>query len=284
MKEKETKDQEKNNELTPEEFKEMWNKVSSQIQVKERKKKVKLISALAVVVLLGLLSIVGYNRVIRPDVYMAERTPIDLELKDGTKVRLLEGGKLSVEKSFPAEVREVRLDGNAIFNVTKSMNHPFIVHANRYQTKVLGTVFKITQANKDFKVDLYEGEVAIAKNGDTDGVYLLHPQETFNNYGNVKVVAISSMVKDPANKVEQRKEKSGGSIRLQFNGCRLKDALLVVENTYDVQINFPGSYGEKMISIDLTGMPVEAVLQNMALSLGLQLKFNANDQIYQLEK
>jgi hypothetical protein len=48
-----------------------------------------------------------------------------------------------------------------------------------------------------------------------------------------------------------------------------------------VQISYPDGYGEKSIAIDFNDMPVEAVLQNIALSLGLQLK--EYDKKYQLE-
>jgi hypothetical protein len=288
MKDNETKDQEKeqdqekDTELTPEELQELWEKSYEKIVVTERQKKMKLLGAIgAVVIIAGMLGVVGYDRMISSDLYLAQDGNLEITLQDGSGVTLLKGSSLSVEKSFPARTRDVYLKGNAIFRVTKSKEHPFIVHGTGYQAKVLGTVFKITQAQKSFKVDLYEGKVAVSKSGDQDDVYMLRPQQTFNNYGNVKVATVSPIVKESEHVTNSPTTIKKPSVHLRFNGCQLKEALMVVENTYGVQISYPDGYGEKSIAIDFNDMPVEAVLQNIALSLGLQLK--EYDKKYQLE-
>ena len=59
-----------------------------------------------------------------------------------------------------AEVREVRLKGEAHFEVTKNPHRPFVVKAGEMQTQVLGTIFDVKAYRKDApKVTLMEGKV-----------------------------------------------------------------------------------------------------------------------------
>ena len=90
-------------------------------------------------------------------------------LSDGTKVRLNANSTLEYPASFDdAEVREVRLKGEAHFEVTKNPHRPFVVKAGEMQTQVLGTIFDVKAYRKDApKVTLMEGKVKVS-NADTE--------------------------------------------------------------------------------------------------------------------
>ena len=90
-------------------------------------------------------------------------------LSDGTRVMLNANSKLEYPASFDdAEVREVRLKGEAHFEVTKNPHRPFVVKAGEMQTQVLGTVFDVKAYRKDApKVTLMEGKVKVS-NADTE--------------------------------------------------------------------------------------------------------------------
>ena len=90
-------------------------------------------------------------------------------LSDGTKVMLNANSTLEYPASFDdAEVREVRLKGEAHFEVTKNPHRPFVVKAGEMQTQVLGTVFDVKAYRKDApKVTLMEGKVKVS-NADTE--------------------------------------------------------------------------------------------------------------------
>ena len=79
-------------------------------------------------------------------------------LSDGTKVMLNANSTLEYPVSFDdAEVREVRLKGEAHFEVTKNPHRPFVVKAGEMQTQVLGTIFDVKAYRKDApKVTLAE--------------------------------------------------------------------------------------------------------------------------------
>ena len=90
-------------------------------------------------------------------------------LNDGTKVMLNANSTLEYPVSFDdAEVREVRLKGEAHFEVTKNPHRPFVVKAGEMQTQVLGTIFDVKAYRKDApKVTLMQGKVKVS-NADTE--------------------------------------------------------------------------------------------------------------------
>lgn len=67
-----------------------------------------------------------------------------ITLSEGTKIWLNAGSKLVYPAVFTADIREVYIDGEGIFEVTKDPERPFVVKSSRFDIKVLGTVFNIS--------------------------------------------------------------------------------------------------------------------------------------------
>ena len=87
-----------------------------------------------------------------------------LQLTDGSKITLNGGSSLRYPSSFSDSIREVFLEGEALFEVTTSKKKPFIVHAANVKTEVLGTIFNIKAfASEDsIAVALLEGKVKVS--------------------------------------------------------------------------------------------------------------------------
>lgn len=88
----------------------------------------------------------------------------EVELSDKTYVYLNAGSRLKYPAQFsPNEPREVFLEGEAYFKVTKNENSPFIVRANGASTEVFGTEFNVTSYSEDNKTSivLVEGDIGI---------------------------------------------------------------------------------------------------------------------------
>jgi transmembrane sensor len=64
-------------------------------------------------------------------------------LSDGSVVTLNSSTTLKYPPAFSGQTREVYLDGEAFFDVSKDHKHPFIVHAGKMSVKVLGTAFNV---------------------------------------------------------------------------------------------------------------------------------------------
>lgn len=266
--------------ISDQEKKEFHRKLFARIDAQEAKKrKRKLIrnSSLLVAATLVLIgSIISYRYLYLPDLYQAKETALMITLKDGSKVTLSKGAKLTIEKSFPGGTRDVFLEGNAVFKVAKSKIHPFIVHAGSYETRVLGTVFKITQHKTNFTVDLYEGKVQVIKTEKPAEAFTIHPKETFSNQGS----------KDVATIVETKStdgSRSTNSATISLTDLELSNAIKILENTYDIKIHFPPAVGNSTISATKEKATAADMIRLISLKLNLK-NTKINDKTFQLEE
>lgn len=231
--------------------------------------------AAVIILLFSVGGIFSYNTFFKPDVYVAEKGNQKVYLKDGSVVTLFPGAELSVEKSFPADTRVVALKGDAIFSVAKSKKHPFIVRADGFSTKVLGTVFKITQSGNDKAVDLYEGKVAVSYIGAP--VTFLNPHQKWTNFGVSRTAAVISFTK--ANTSTQ---KLPSLLSLSFNDVMLKDVAEVLQKNYSISIIYPKELAEKKITADFTGGNTDENIEALAFILDLEVQ--KEKQTYILKK
>jgi transmembrane sensor len=85
-------------------------------------------------------------------------------LADGTKVWLNSGSKLQFPLRFTGDMREVKLRGEAFFEVVKNEKQPFRVNAKELKVDVLGTSFNVMSYDDDrqSEVVLIEGKVSLS--------------------------------------------------------------------------------------------------------------------------
>lgn len=231
-------------------------------------------AAAAIILLLSLGGIL-YTAFFKPDTYTSGPENRKVYLADGSVVTLLKGAELTVDKSFPASTRIVNLKGDAIFSVAKSKTHPFIVHADGFSTKVLGTVFRISQSGKDKSVQLYEGKVAVSYAGVP--ISYLKPNQKWTNFGIAHTAAVISMMKD----------KKPGNLKtellsLSFNDVSFKQVADVMQNNYKIRILYPKETAEKRITADFTGGSADENMEALAFILGLEV--HKEDDVYTLKK
>ena len=94
-----------------------------------------------------------------------QRQPLTVNLPDGSIVSLEKGSRLKYPANFETDKREVFLEGEAFFEVTKNPLKPFLVHAQGVMTKVLGTSFRVKAFDKNVKVQVKTGKVAVFTQG-----------------------------------------------------------------------------------------------------------------------
>lgn len=222
-------------------------------------------AAAVILLLLSLGGIFTYYNFFKPDVYIAESVNRKVYLADGSSVTLFPGAELTVEKSFPAETRIVALKGDAIFSVAKSKIHPFVVEADGFSTKVLGTVFKISQSGNDKAVDLYEGKVAVSSDGVP--VYFLKPQQKWTNFGISGTAAVLSVAA-----VKNSAKKASALLSLSFNDVSLKEVVEVLQKSHQINIRYPQEVAGKKITADFTGGSSDENIEALAFILGLKVE------------
>lgn len=107
-----------------------------------------------------------------------------ITLADGTHVWLNSKSTLTYAANFGREERNVKLDGEAYFEVAKNKSIPFYVHTEMHNVRVVGTCFNVCAYNdsKEFETTLVEGIVDIYTPADDQVVTRLQKNEFFANY------------------------------------------------------------------------------------------------------
>ena len=87
-----------------------------------------------------------------------------VKLADSSVVILNANSTLTYSSNIAAAAsREVRLDGNAFFNISKKADHtPFLVHTNSIDISVLGTTFNVNARSAAAEVVLTTGIVKVS--------------------------------------------------------------------------------------------------------------------------
>lgn len=105
---------------------------------------------------------------------IAEQEDRSILLPDGSSVYLRENSELSYPEVFASSVREVKIRGEAFFEVTPNSEQPFIVDASGLSVKVLGTSFSVQTSDQgnEISVILVEGKVSLNNAHEKELVHL----------------------------------------------------------------------------------------------------------------
>ena len=119
-------------------------------------------------------------------IYVPAGQRAELMLADGTKVWLNSRSTLTFPGSFKGNIRNVKLDGEGYFAVTKNVEQPFIVETNKCNVKVLGTEFNVMAyaADSVWETSLLEGAVEILVPGSNNSGMRLEPNMMASLKGN----------------------------------------------------------------------------------------------------
>lgn len=153
-----------------------------------------------------------------------------VELSDGTLVYINSGSKIKYPSSF-SSIRNVELDGEAFFEVSRDTTRPFIITSNGIKTKVLGTSFNIrAYAGADVAVHVKTGKVEVSEVKRPANKVYLYPNRQ----------AVFHM---PENTFVVTEQDAGNSIAWMHNTMllenkTLKEVAVILERWYDVKISF----------------------------------------------
>ena len=155
----------------------------------------------------------------------------DVILPDGTRVKLNAATTLRYPTVFAADKREVRVDGEAYFEVAKRKNQPFIVETANQQVSVLGTHFNVnTYGNKsEMKTTLQEGKVQVKELTSGKHIILLPGYQSLVNKG--KLISRA---------VDVNQELAWVDGRFNFDGKSLFEVMDDLSRWYNVDVEYRG--------------------------------------------
>lgn len=149
-------------------------------------------------------------------------------LADGTNVWLNAGSKLVYPSSFEKDSREVTLEGEAFFDVTRNEDSPFRVKTSILDIKVLGTQFNLlaNSSRGEFEAALMQGKIDVCKTDTDQAIVTLHPNQ-------VAVLSDGRVLTRSIEFEDQYRWKEG---LYCFKNETIKDIISDLEKYYDVKI------------------------------------------------
>ena len=199
-------------------------------------------AAAAVVIFIGGVSVARLNMTPeRETVLIASADNVSsYTLPDGTRVWLNRGGKLSYNQDFGRRERNIAIDGEGYFEVTRNEECPFIVNMHdNLQVKVLGTTFNVLSSPDEHSAEviLRSGSVQVSDTESKELVILKPDQKYSWNRGRTEVSAVNA---DDCCRWYER--------RLAFDNARLGDILEGLSHKYQIRMTCvePGLRDKRM--------------------------------------
>ncbi len=192
-------------------------------------------------------------------IYVPYGKRAQITLSEGTKVWLNSGSKLVYPAVFASDKREVYIDGEGIFEVTKNSENPFIVKSSSFDIRVTGTVFNVSA----YSDDKYSYTVL-----ESGTIQLEHPTKTFNQKENRVLFPGDMAILNPdggdftVQKVDPMDYLSWRDGYYVFRNERLDNILKKLSRYYNVEILLENKQllGETFSgSLDLKTTPEEVL-------------------------
>lgn len=192
-------------------------------------------------------------------------------LPDNSRITLHPGSSLRYQTAFAGPKREVYLQGEAFFNVSKNKRRPFLVLTQQVVTTVLGTSFRVKAyaGSSEASVAVREGKVAVQKRDEAQldatpahpaalGVLLLPNQQVV--YSTASRRLKKQLVTKPALLLPQS---------FEFEERPVAEVLTALEKAYGVDIVYDASkLAGCTVSISFTNEPLFDKLGLLCKSLG----------------
>ena len=158
-----------------------------------------------------------------------------LTLPDGTTVRMNVASSVTYPTNFGFQNREISLNGEAFFTVTKDSTRPFIVETPYLKVKALGTVFNIDSYENADRVEttLLEGAVQIVTKRDNPQATLLKPNE--------KAIFYKKTGKLDVEKTDLRYETAWVNGELIFRSATFEEMIKVLSRYYGIEVDIVSS-------------------------------------------
>ena len=202
--------------------------------------------------------------------------PATIYLYDGSVVWLNAKSSLEYAVMFTDEVREVKLIGEAFFDVAKDSERPFVINSTNFTTRVLGTSFKIKdhEDEESKEVAVVTGKVMVSvKDAFTDTVKKLILE---SNRKAVYSKKDNSLVEFPV--AEGLVQKYPAKSKLEFKEVPLKDIVKVLNVTHGVNITIPNERMKNcIITADLTNETIDVSIAILAKAINAEITVREKD-------
>ncbi|MEJ7736804.1 MAG: FecR family protein [Chitinophagaceae bacterium] len=122
-----------------------------------------------------------------------------VDMPDGTQIWLNVGSRIEYDENYGKKNREITLTGEAYFDVVHNEKKPFIIHTQKMNVKVLGTVFNVKAypGDKMTEVELIKGRIEVTFPGRPQEKLILKPSD--------KIAVVNSFIQRSPDIAEAKK-------------------------------------------------------------------------------
>ncbi len=186
-----------------------------------------------------------------------------LQLPDGTRVWLNANSRITYEKTYGNKLREVKLTGEAYFDVVRNAEKPFVIHTAKMDIKVLGTAFNVKcyPGEKTTETSLIRGSIEVTLKDRLEKIMLKPNEKLVINNDEIA----DQLIQSGSTAVKQAGAKKDNSIislshltfypvdstvietawtqnKLVFSSETFEEIALKMERWYNVKIDFADEY------------------------------------------
>lgn len=217
---------------------------------------------LALVGLFGVFQYLGGQGV----TVMSDNMLVEQTLPDGSSVALNANSKLEYAKDFDGELREVKLKGEAFFEVQPNAEKPFVIDAGEGFVKVLGTSFNVeAKEGSDIRVHVVTGRVQLSLPNaiaDTSMVILEVGETGIIDHKTKRVYKESPMYEDALFWINKK---------LVFNKVPLPRVFEVLEKNYKLSFSAYDKSVEKcLLTARFEKESIESILEVISATFNIQ--------------
>jgi transmembrane sensor len=227
------------------------------------------ISIAAVFILIAVSSLVLYSVLnnVKEQQLVASAQNVKGTLPDGSIITLAPGAVINYPEKYNRKVREVRLKGEAYFEVKHDPEQPFIIDAgNDIRIEVLGTSFYVNTNNEagNVEVVLTSGRVAVYYASAPENKTILDPGEK------VELSKISNTAEKKAS--EDNNYMAWKTGKLEFTNKKLDAVIGLLNKVYHAKVRLSDpKIGNCTITATFDNQSLESVLKVISETLALQV-------------
>jgi len=203
-------------------------------------------------------------------------------LSDGSKVILNAGSKIYYSEYFKADTREIRLEGEAYFEVAEQPERPFKVFSGDITTTALGTAFNVNAypGNEEIKVSLTAGSVEVKYTSKAvstkENSYLKPGQQMVLNKKS------GELMKKEFTADEVLSWKDGV---IYFNNADMETVIQQLEQWYGASIELKNNQNDDWsISAEFKNQSLEYVLTSLSYIKNFDFSINGQHVVITLDK
>jgi len=192
-------------------------------------------------------------------------------LPDGTKVWLNHSATIEYPRKFSKKERDVNLNGEAYFEVTKNPHQPFIVRSDAMSVKVLGTVFNFKGGKNSnmAEVTLLEGLIQVSGNQD-QGMIVIKPGQ--------KVILDKLSQQMTVQQVNAKLDAVWHNNLIPLNKVDIRAIAKILERFYNVQITVSSNINLNMTYSGVIKRKdtIDSVLTALCYAIPIEYKIVGN--------